>query len=86
MASLIVHVAMAALPHIAAWYVDAILDHCDSLATFPKRAAHRDDLSPGLRILGFLRRVSIAFVVEEHTATIHGIFKGGQNLEIAIEE
>jgi len=58
-------IAQAATPEIAARYVDAIVDQCNSLSTFPMRGACRDDLWPGLRIFGFRRRVSIAFVIEQ---------------------
>lgn len=34
-----------------------------ALATLPKRGTSRDDLLPGLRTIGFERRVTIAFRV-----------------------
>jgi len=83
---LFAHIALAASPEIAARYVDAIVSQCDTLSTFPRRGARRDDLWPGLRVMGFRRRVSIAFVVEKETVTIPGIFYGGQNIETAFEE
>lgn len=86
MTDLLAHIALAAAPEIAVRYVDAVVAQCDSLATFPERGARRDDLWPGLRVVGFRRRVSIAFVVENDTVTIHGIFYGGQNLDSAFEE
>ena len=86
MTDLLAHIALAASPEIAVRYVDAIVAQCDSLSTFSERGARRDDLWPGLRVVGFRRRISIAFVVENDTVTIHGIFYGGQNLEAAFEE
>jgi plasmid stabilization system protein ParE len=83
---LFAQIASAASPEVAARYVDAIMNQCNSLATFPERGTRRDDLWPGLRVLGFRRRVAIAFVVEENTVTVHGIFYGGQNLETGFEE
>lgn len=83
---LLARIALAASPEIAARYVDAIVNQCDSLSAFPRRGARRDDLWQSLRVVGFRRRVSIAFVVEQNTVTIHGIFYGGQNLEDAFEE
>jgi hypothetical protein len=50
------------------------------------RGARRDDLWQGLRVMGFRRRVSIAFVVKKKTVAVHGVFYGGQNLEAAFEE
>jgi toxin ParE1/3/4 len=83
---LLARIALAASPEIAMHYVDAIVSFCDSLSTFPVRGASRDDLSPGLRVVGFRRRVSIAFVVAQGSVTIHGIFYGGQNLEAIFKE
>jgi toxin ParE1/3/4 len=83
---LFARIGLAANPEIAARYVDAIVNQCESLSTFPRRGTRRDDLSPGLRVMGFRRRVSIAFVVEKETVTFHGIFYGGQNLETAFDE
>ena len=84
--NLFARIAVAGSPEIAARYVDAIINQCDSLSTFPERGPLRDDLWPGLRVMGFRRRVSIAFVVEYQTVVVHGMFYGGQNLEVAFEE
>ena len=48
----------------------------------------RDDLRPGLRTIGFRRRVVIAFAVHEETVEVHGVYYGGQDYEplIAAEE
>jgi len=42
-----------------------------------------DDLLPGLRVTGFERRVTIAFVVTEAAVLIEGIFYGGRDFETA---
>ena len=52
-----------------------------SLATFPQRGTKRDDLAPGIRIIGFERRATIAFRVEDDTVRIVRIFYGGRNYE-----
>lgn len=64
-------------------YVGRIMDFCDGLDTFPKRGDQRDDLQMGLRVVGFERRVTIAFVVrdEEDTVYIAGVYYGGQDYE-----
>ena len=75
--------------HIATWadavralrYVERITESCLSLAGFPERGARRDDLRPGLRVIGFERRVSIAFHVTETAVFIDRIFYGGRNLQ-----
>lgn len=71
-------------PDRAAGYVDAITDYCDSLETFPHRGQRRDDMRPGLRLIGFRRRVTIAFTVEDASVTILGVFYGGQDVEAAL--
>ena len=45
------------------------------------RGMVRDDLLPGLRVTGFERRVTIAFVVTEAAVLIEGIFYGGRDFE-----
>ena len=41
----------------------------------------RDDVLPGLRTIGFRKRVTIAFVVEAAAVLVVGIFYGGQDFE-----
>jgi toxin ParE1/3/4 len=62
-------------------YVSRIVTECLSLATFPERGTQRDDVRPNLRIMGFARRVTIAFSINVTTSTvaIHGVFYGGQD-------
>lgn len=62
-------------------FVSAILAYCDGLGTFPLVGMTRDDLRPGLRIVGFRRRVTIAFAVTEETVEILGIYYGGRDYE-----
>jgi len=47
-----------------AWdYICRIREACLGLADFPERGTRRDDILPGLRVIGFERRVTIAFRV-----------------------
>ena len=46
---------------VAIQFVRRIEAQCESLKTFPQRGTRRDDLVPGLRIIGFERRVAIVF-------------------------
>jgi toxin ParE1/3/4 len=55
------YIAAAAAAEIADRYLDDLITHCDSLATFPEQGAARDDIRPGLRTTGFRGRVVIAF-------------------------
>lgn len=52
---------------------------CTALETFPKRGAPREDLGPGVRLLGFERRVAIAYGVNENEVEILGVFYGGRD-------
>jgi toxin ParE1/3/4 len=49
--------------------------------TFPNRGTRRDDLRPSLRVIGFERRVTIAFHVSASAVTIDRIFYGGRDWE-----
>lgn len=66
---------------IAAKFISSIIDYCDGFKTFPERGHLRDDLRTGLRVIGFRRRVTIAFVVEGTSVIILGIYYGGQDYE-----
>ena len=68
-------------PAVAEKFTSSIVDYCERLARFPRRGKLRDDLRPGLRTVGFRRRVTIAFSVEEEYVVILGIFYGGQDFE-----
>ena len=64
-------------------FVGGIIADCMSLSTFPERGTKRDDLRPNLRTMGYARRVTIAFSVDEiaNIVAIHGVFYGGQDFE-----
>ena len=49
-------------------------------------AARRDDLRPGLRTLGFRRRVTILFEVADDTVNIIGVYYGGQDYEANFQD
>ena len=65
----------------AGGYIDRIETACMALETFPERGTRRDDIRPGLRIIGFERRVAIAFMVEVDRVTILRLFYGGRDWE-----
>lgn len=77
-------VADAAGGPTARRYTEAIVKQCRSLARFPLRGSRRDDLIPGLRTIGFRRRVTIAFRVASDHVLIVGVLYGGQDLERAL--
>ena len=65
-------------------YTDRIAAYCKGFAALPERGRRRDDLFPGLRVVGFERRVAIAFHVTADTVTIDRILYGGRDLELAL--
>ena len=73
-------------PANAARYVEQIEAYCMKLADFPERGTRRDDLRPGIRIIGFRRRVDIAFTVSHDRVEIARILYGGRDLGQAFDE
>jgi toxin ParE1/3/4 len=65
-------------------YIDRIEECCGSLAVFPHCGTRRDDLRPGLRILGFERRAAIAFRIQAETVTILRVLYGGRDIETVL--
>lgn len=64
-------------------YVDRIEQTISSLRRFPARGTQRNDLAPGLRIIGVERRVTIAFRVHDEFVSIERVMYGGRDLDAA---
>jgi toxin ParE1/3/4 len=62
-------------------YVGDLVARCRAMTSFPQRGTKRSDVRPGLRTVGYKRRVTIAFSIEASAIVIHGIFYGGQDFE-----
>ena len=62
-------------------YLDATAPHfCDRLdVRRPNAGTRYDHIRPGLRIVGFERRVTVAFTVDENRVTVLRLFYGGQD-------
>ena len=73
-------------PKAAATYVERIEEYCMALARFPERGSLRNDLRPGIRVVGFGRRVAIAFAVSDDRVEIARILYGGRDLGSALGE
>jgi len=69
-------------------YLGRLLGACHALHQFPLRGMRRDYLLPGLCVIGFERRATIVFTVEEALTRveIHGVHYGGQDFEAALRE
>ncbi|MGJ0502645.1 MAG: type II toxin-antitoxin system RelE/ParE family toxin [Methylocystis sp.] len=65
-------------------YVERLRAFCDRLDYASERGTRRDDIRPGLRIIGFERRVTVAFTVEAERVVVLRLFYGGANWEDAL--
>lgn len=79
------HVARAASPTIAAGYLDRIETHLRGFDIASERGTLRDDIRPGLRVVGFEHRIAIAFAVDDAQVVILRLFYGGQDWEAAFK-
>lgn len=73
------YIAEQGSPQQAASFVAKIREYCLGFSTFPERGLRRDDIEPGVRVVGFRRRVSIVFTVTDSEVWILGIYYGGRN-------
>jgi toxin ParE1/3/4 len=62
-------------------YVERIRRRCLALVPFPERGTKREEIAPGVRTIGFERRATIAFAVEEDAVLILAIAYGGRQLD-----
>ncbi|MEJ0096792.1 MAG: type II toxin-antitoxin system RelE/ParE family toxin [Bauldia sp.] len=74
-------IADAAGPSIAIEYIDQLEAYCLGFDLASECGILRDDIRPGLRIVGFKRRMTIAFTVDEKIVTVLRVFYGGQDWE-----
>jgi toxin ParE1/3/4 len=73
-------------PERAQAYTERVASYCAKLEDFPERGTRRDDLRPGLRIIGFERRMTIAFHVTADRVTIDRVFYGGRDWETLLSD
>ncbi|AXV14713.1 type II toxin-antitoxin system RelE/ParE family toxin [Neorhizobium sp. SOG26] len=65
---------------VARRYINQIVDYCALFETFPQRGMAHDELGKGIRIVGFRRKASIVFQVDQETVTIMRILHRGKSL------
>ncbi|WP_313618113.1 type II toxin-antitoxin system RelE/ParE family toxin [Agrobacterium sp.] len=65
-------------PVTADRYIDRISVFLSSLNVFPERGTVREEVRPGLRIIGFEHSASVAFVVEDDDVVVLRILAKGQ--------
>jgi toxin ParE1/3/4 len=78
------YIAAEAGHAVAGAYIDRIEAACRALETMPERGTRRDDIRPGLRMMGFERRATIVFQVLKAEVVIVRIFHRGQDYERAL--
>lgn len=66
---------------VARNYTARIRAFLDGFETFPERGSLRDHVRPGLRIVGFEHRVSVAFLVETTEVVILRVLYAGRQFE-----
>jgi toxin ParE1/3/4 len=69
---------------IAIGFATSTHDACMRLRFSPFRGTARDELRPGLRTVGFRRRVTTDFKVLDREVKAIGVFYGGQDMEAAL--
>ena len=72
-------IAAAAGPAVADRYLDRLAAWCRGFDLASERGTLRDDIRPGLRIVGFERRITIALMVEEDRVVILRLYYGGRD-------
>jgi toxin ParE1/3/4 len=74
-------ISAKASPEVAMAYIERIEHYCSGFNLASERGHARDDIRTGLRVIGFERRITIAFTVSDQAVTILRLFYGGQNWE-----
>jgi toxin ParE1/3/4 len=67
-------------------YIDCVEAACMALSTFPERGTVRNHIHPGLRIIGFERSASIAFIVGSDGVEISRILPKGMDFPQSWED
>ena len=74
-------IADAAGATTALGYIERLETYCQGMRHAAERGHTRNDIRKGLRIVGFEKRVTIAFSVKSDRVTILRLFYGGRNWE-----
>ena len=61
-------------------YITRVIRFCESLSNAPFRGSTHEHSAPGLRTVGFERRITILFLVEEDAVIVIGVYYGGRQL------
>ncbi len=72
-------IAKSGSPETALAYVERIEAFCNGLDLASERGSLRSDIRPNLRVVGFERSATIAFMVEDDRVVVLREFYGGRN-------
>jgi len=78
-------IAGSGSPVAAIDYLQRLRSYYLAFADFPERGTRRDDLGPGLRMIGFEGRITIAFHFDDNAVYIDRILYGGRDLDAAFD-
>jgi len=67
-------------------YIERLMSYCTGFEIGSERGQRRDDLRPSLRVVGFERRIAIAFTVSLTEVTILRFYYGGQNWDVSVPD
>lgn len=70
----------------ATGYIERLERYCIGFGVASERGMSHDELYPGLRVVGFERRVAIAFLVRDESVVIVRLFYGGQDWRKSFED
>ena len=77
-------IAEAASPETALAFVERVEAYLARFDVASERGTRRDDIRPGVRMIGFERRLTVTFRVTESEVTILRVFYGGQDWPTAL--
>lgn len=72
-------IADSASSGVAMGYLSRLKVWLTTFSTASERGTRRNDIRPGLRIIGFERRITVAFTVTHAEVVIQRVFYGGQD-------
>lgn len=79
-------VSERASPRVAIGYLHRLERYLQGMSAGSERGRLRPDIRPGLRTVGFERRLTIAFVVDDEAVTILRVFGPGRAWEDELDD
>lgn len=73
-------------PQFARDYLRRIRLRTENLASGSERGSLRDDIRPGMRVIGLMASISVIFVVQNDQVVILRVLHGGQDWTSAVPD